>query len=1010
MVPLLARSHYSMMQGTGSVERLCRRAAVLGYTKLALTDRDNLCGMWRFIQACEAEGIEPVIGAELTDPVSDSSAVCLVKNAAGYRNLCRVITRRHTCTGFCLKTDLPLYAEGLVLLTGDPDFLLHWHQRGMDTAACLPVRPVSAGHRLMRTADRLHVPVVAVPDSFLIDPEEIRIHRLLRAIAGNTTVSCIDKRKLADPRAYLASPGEYEKRFSMRPDAVKNTRKIAERLTFRKPGFGTVMPPGDKALADPPCRVLAEKTWAGARDRYGSKLSGKVISRIEYELAVIEEKGFCEYFLVVKDIVDKSSRTCGRGSGAASIVSYCLKITNVCPVKYNLYFERFLNPGRSDPPDIDVDFAWDERDDILEWVLDTYKGHAAMVSSHIVFQPRMAVREVAKVFGLPPADISKITSRLSRLWHPEAFDAITAGASAGKNRDTDFPALQSIPAQSPWRDILAYAARITGTPRYLSVHPGGVVITPDPVDHYVPVQTAPKGVPLMQWEKDGAEDAGLVKIDLLGNRSLGVIRDAVAEIRTSDPKFEEFSAQDPEDDPDTQQTVAFGNTMGCFYIESPAMRLLQKKSRMGDFEHVVIHSSIIRPAANEFIKEYIRRLHGGGYKPVHPLMDNVLDDNFGLMVFQEDVSRVAVSFAGFSHADADGLRKILSKKNKKQKLADYYERFAKGAAAKGAAPDVIETVWNMIISFSGYSFCKPHSASYARVSFQAAFLKTHYPAAFMAAVISNQGGFYSTFAYVSEARRMGLVVRHPDVNHSGIRWSGHDRELRVGLSAIRGLSHTLVTHIIRERERKPFAGLEDFFERTRPAEDEARSLIHSGALDSLAETEDANRAVILWRFAAWRKNKPFGKAPALPAEHRTDRLRKEFSAMGFLCTCHPMSLFTDILKDRSIVKAKDLPAFRDRRIRTAGWLITGKPVKTRHGDPMEFLTFEDETGPIETVFFPQVYKRFGHLAEREHPYLLSGRVAYDWGAYTLTVETMEPLENPMHSTPSGAKLSRISAA
>ena len=995
MIPLLVRSHYSMMQGTGSVERLCRRAAVLGYTKMALTDRDNLCGMWRFIQACEAEGIEPVIGAELTDPATASTAVCLVKNASGYRNLCRLITRRLTCPGFSLKTDLPLYADGLVVLTDDSDFLVHWHERGMDMAACLKGRPVPEGRRLIRTAEKLSVPVAAVPDSFMIDPDEIRIHRLLQAIAENTTVSRLDKKKIADPRAYLAPPADYEKRFSVCPDAVKNTHKLAERLVFRKPDFGTVMPPRDKALADSPCRVLAEKTWAGARDRYGSKLSGKVISRIEYELSIIEEKGFCQYFLVVKDIVDKSSRTCGRGSGAASIVSYCLKITNVCPVKYNLYFERFLNPGRSDPPDIDVDFAWDERDDILAWVLETYKGHAAMVSSHIVFQPRMAVREVAKVFGLPSSDISKITSRLSRLWNTGAFDAVTAGKSTDTHCDTASSARKSIPDQSPWHDILAYAAKITGIPRYLSVHPGGVVITPDPIDHYVPVRTAPKGVPLMQWEKDGAEDAGLVKIDLLGNRSLGVIRDAVAEIRTSDLKFEDFSTQDPEDDPDTQQTVAFGNTMGCFYIESPAMRLLQKKSRMGDFAHVVIHSSIIRPAANEFIKEYIRRLHGGEYKPVHPLMDDVLNDTFGLMVFQEDVSRVAVSFAGFSHADADGLRKILSKKSKQHKLADYYERFAKGAASRGAGPKAVETVWNMIISFSGYSFCKPHSASYARVSFQSAFLKTHYPAQFMAAVISNQGGFYSTFAYVSEARRLGLVVRPPDVNQSGIRWSGHDTELRVGLSAIRDLSHTLMKQIIREREKKGFDSLEDFFDRTRPPEDQVRHLIHSGAIDSL--TKNTNRPVILWRYAAWRKNKPFGKTPALPREKRIDRLRKEFSALGFLCTCHPMSLFTDILKDRAVVKAKDLPLYRDRRIRTAGWLITGKPVKTKHGDPMEFLTFEDETGPIETVFFPGVYKRFSHLAEMEQPYLLTGRVAYDWGAYTLTVEKMEPLENVFSS-------------
>ena len=342
-------------------------------------------------------------------------------------------------------------------------------------------------------------------------------------------------------------------------------------------------------------------------------------------------------------------------------------------------------------------------------------------------------------------------------------------------KDLDFP--------EPWPEILQLAQRLIGIPRHISVHPGGVVITPEPIDSYVPVEIAPKGVPIIQWEKDSTETAGLVKIDLLGNRSLAVIRDAVANVKGNGTAFDE-SRWEPEDDPATQASIAAGATMGCFYIESPATRLLQQKARRGDYEHVVIHSSIIRPAANKWIHEYLRRLHGGAWQPIHPLLDGVLDDNYGIMVYQEDVAKAAMALAGFDHVEADGLRKVMSKKDRAKRLPDYLRRFIAGARSRGVPTEQIESVWEMILSFDGYSFCKPHSASYARVSFQAAYLKTHFPAEFMAAVISNQGGFYSTSAYVSETRRLGVCVLPPDVNHSEISWKGNSRgERRASLDA-----------------------------------------------------------------------------------------------------------------------------------------------------------------------------------------------------------------------------------
>jgi error-prone DNA polymerase len=1003
LIPLTVRSHYSLMWGTDSPAAICRAARRMGYDRLALTDTDNLYGVWKFVSACREEGLTPIVGAEITDPKKKHRAVCLVKDTAGYANLCRLISRRHRDPAFDLSTTLPDLAGGLLVLTTHAGLLAAWHRSGVHTAAALHRRPPSPFHPLVQTARALDVPLVATPGSFFLEPDGFAAHRLLRAIAGNTALSRLGPGDVAPIDAWIAPPDGYRRRFNGCPEALSNTRKIADELTFTGPAFGLVMPPwmdGHGRSAD---SCLRQAAYAGARHRYGQELNEAVVERLEHELAVIAHMDFSAYFLVVQQIVSQSPRTCGRGSAAASLVAYCLNITNVCPVKHNLYFGRFLNPGRKDPPDIDIDFAWDERDTVIDGVLDRFAGFAAMVASHILFQPRMALRETAKVFGMPDGEIGKITRRLPWFWQRGELDAglLKSLRQRPETRHLDFV--------HPWPPIMALAQRIIGIPRHLSVHPGGVVITPNPINDYVPVEKAPKGVPIIQWDKDGAEDAGLVKIDLLGNRSLGVIRDAVANVKTSGIGLDE-NHWEPEDDPNTRDTVARGQTMGCFYIESPAMQLLHRKAGSGDFDHLVIHSSIIRPAANAYIQEYLRRLHGGSWDPIHPLLAGVLDETFGIMVYQEDVSRAAVALAGFSDAEADGLRKIIAKKDRQRQLADFHDRFMTGAAARGVSPDQAGAVWQMMMSFSGYSFCKPHSASYARVSFQAAFLKTHHPAEFMAGVISNQGGYYSTFAYVSEARRMGLVIDPPEINTSLIRWTGKEGHLRVGLMAVGGISTHTLEKIMKCRESSGFRNMTDFLDRVQPHEDEARSLIHCGALDTLDNARSRTR--LLWTLARWKadQRRSHGQAdlfasrrvgmaaiaaPAFPPEDATVRLRREFAALGFLCRQHPITLFADVIKPMRTVKASRLSALVGRRVRLAAWLVTGKVVHTRHGDPMEFLTFEDETGVVETTFFPEPYRRFCHMIDRNRPYLLAGKVEENWGAVTLTVDWVQAIKRSL---------------
>jgi DNA polymerase III alpha subunit len=664
-----------------------------------------------------------------------------------------------------------------------------------------------------------------------------------------------------------------------------------------------------------------------------------------------------------------------------------------------------------------------------------------MISNHVTFQPRAAIHEVAKVYGLPEAEITAVTKKMSGYWDDHVDDVM-------KN-----PSLRYHDFDPPWPEILQVAQRLHDIPRHLSVHCGGVIITPGPVWDHVPVQRAVKPVNIIHWEKDQAEDAGLVKIDLLGNRSLGVIRDSLMMIEINGGPRIEFAKWNPIDDAATQELIAKGDTMGVFYIESPATRLLEKKARVGDFEHAVLHSSIIRPAANPYIHMYLERLKGKPYEPLHPLLSDLLGETYGIMIYQEDVSKVAMALAGFDSVEADELRKILSKKHKLKRLMDLQRKFVQGALDRGVGRDAIKAIWEMILSFAGYSFCKPHSASFALVSFKSAWLRAHYPAEFMAAVISNQGGFYSTFAYISESRRMGLTVLPPDINDSHVRWWGKDRSLRVGFMQIKGLTQKAMERILGERGRDgPFLNFNDFLSRANLDPSDIKALIKAGAFDALEGAD--HRAGMMWRMTveenegmverrlavashpalkdgATPANQaplkgaqearftgledfsalPFpardpsrGRAgrgagdtlslfptrpaglPAMPPYDDKTLLRQEQESFGFLISRHPLELYADRLKSLGLVSSRDLDLHVGKRIQVVGWLLTGKIVSTKKKELMEFLTFEDLDGLIEAVFFPKVYDRYCHMLSRTKPFLLTGKVEEDHGALTLTVE------------------------
>ena len=800
LCPPPVHSAYSLKYGTGKIEDLVSKAVGLGYSSLALTDINNVYGVHRFIAVCREHGVRSIIGIEIRH--SEKRAVLLCKDREGFSNLCMLTSKMLQSDGFDLVQCLWAFRAGLVILSDDADILDSLCKgkasQGDVYAMITPFSKAAA-----RFAGRRGIPVAAAGDVSFLEKDDFSVHRVLRAIDLKTTLSRLDESSCAPAGAVLFSKSRAGEVFSDFPDALKNTGAIARKCRFDTIFEGFVFPACPvRMLRFPGQRTeerLRELTLGGAEIRYG-EVSDAVLERIDYELGIISEKKFTDYFLAVRDIVVRTSRTCGRGSGAASIVAYGLFITNVDPIRHNLYFERFLNPGRKDPPDMDIDFAWDERDGIIDSVIKDYgDDFAARVCNHNHFKFRGAVREVARVFGIPDPETTAFEKTLPGEWTGWGSPKIRSESAAGS------------PQYDPvWEEICGLASRIEGLPSIISMHSGGLVITRDPVSSHVPVMKAGSGAPLITWEKDGTEEAGLVKIDLLGNRSLAVIRDAVENIRENGAELD-TERWKPEEDEAAIALLARGDSMGVFYVESPAMRQLQKKTGRGDFEHIVIHSSIIRPAANRYINEYVERLKGKVWEPLHPHLEKILDETYGIMVYQEDVSKAAIALAGFSAPDADGLRKIMSKKNKGAKLKQYRKAFFEGAEKNGVDEKTIESVWNMILSFDGYSFCKPHSASYAMVSFQSAWLKAHYPAEFMAAVISNRGGYYTASAYISEAKRMGLEVLHPCVNESRYRYTGSGGKVRVGFMEIRGLRKETAERIVEEREKNGrFKSIADF--------------------------------------------------------------------------------------------------------------------------------------------------------------------------------------------------------
>ena len=949
------------------IAELVTKAAALGYAVLPLTDINTTMGAADFVFDCQKKGIRPVVGAEFRNG-NELLYVALAKNDRGFAELNRFLTQ-HNLTKQPFPEIAPDWEQVFVIYPfgkRKPNVLKVNEFLGVRFSKLTKLYNCESFEKL-----------VAMQPVTFAEEGDFQLHQCMRAIDGNVLISRLEPTSCAAPDEIFLPVERLKTTFALYPQLVENAERILDECEItmnasvknKRTFMGNVY--DDMEL-------LRQKAFEGMIYRYGTT-NKNAYRRIEKELDIIERMGFCAYFLIASDIVDYAMSQgfyhVGRGSGANSVVAYCLKITDVDPVELDLYFERFLNPMRSSPPDFDLDFSWRDRDKVIAYVFEKFgREHVALLGATVTFQENSLCRELGKVFGLPKSEIDQMER------NPQAY---ICQSEIGRN-------------------ILALAERLRDFPRQRSIHAGGVLITESPITDYTALDLPPKGFPTTQYDMYSAEKVGLIKIDILSQRGIAHIRDAVEMVEHSRGiciDIHQINAL-KQDDLIRRQLLR-AETCGCFYIESPAMRGLLRKLRCADYKTLVAASSIIRPgvARSGMMREYINRFHHPetvDYK--HPLLKELLAETYGVMIYQEDVLKVGHYFAGLDLAEADVLRRMMGHKMRdKSEFEEVTKRFFDNCKAKGYPDDLVRELWRQIESFSGYSFSKAHSASYAVESYQSLYLKSHYPLEFQVAVINNFGGFYQTWFYFNEARRMGAKIHLPCVNRSSYLTSLNGRTIFMGFVHLQGIEQQFVERFIAEREAHgPFTNLDNFIARVPFSLEQLVLLIRGGAFDFTKKT----KAELLWQA---HLNKSEGKKEQPETLFKLENQYFEFPnfSIDTLQNAYdeielygfPVSLtWFDLLKTkfRGELMACQMLHFVGCHYRMLGKLVTVKYVRTCKGETMALATFVDATGEaFDTVHFPKVLKTWPF--QGDGVYLLLGKVTEEFGQPSLEVEKMERL-------------------
>ncbi len=963
---LNCHSYHSLRYGTIPVDELVLQAASCGVKAMALTDINTVTGIYDFIKACEAVKIKPLVGIEFRND-NEFRYIGLAKNREGLGEMCRFLTK-HNFDGTSLPVEAPDFKNVLIVYSFDsfPENLKKNEYIGIR-----PEQLTRLYSEKKRVVDKM---VVWQPVTYRTS-EEFMLHKVLRAIDLNTILSklqptdhCCQSELMIDETVLLEQYREYE-------SIVNNTLNIVRQCNFK---YDFNSPKNRKHYlgnAQQDIALLTKLAYDGLRWRYGDNHPAAK-ARIEKELKVISDMNFCAYFLINWDIVQYSNSRgfmhIGRGSGANSIVSYCLGITDICPLELDLYFERFLNASRKVPPDFDIDWSWKERDEILRYIFDRFgREHVAFTGTIAEFKYRSIFREVGKVFGLPKHELDVL--------------ATTNMDSHDRNEVV--------------RQVHKYGKMLEKYPNQRSMHSCGILISHEPITNYTALEMPPKGFPIVQFDMHIAENIGFEKFDILSQRGLGHIDDSVKLIeKNQGVRVDIRNILMSKDEPKSNEYLSIGKTIGCFYIESPAMRGLLRRLKCDNYLTLVAASSIIRPgvAQSGMMREYIfRHNNPGKFEYFHDVFKEQLGETYGIMVYQEDVIKIALHFAGMEAVHGDVLRRAMSGKGRsKAALQKVKDRYFECCAEKGHPLELSQEIYRQIESFAGYSFCKAHSASYAVESYQSLYLKVYYTVEFMAAVINNQGGFYRTEVYVHEAKMSGAVVNNPCVNRSLVETTVYGIDIYLGFMHLQGLESVISHEIVEERERHgDYVSLEDFINRVSIGIESIQILIFIGAFRFTGKTK--NELVLAARLLL-TNFKPDNRQAMLlqePAKEFTfPKLERsvfedafdEIELLSFPVSCSPFDLL--VTKYRGDVYAKDLLAHHKKQVRMLAYLISRKHVPTKRGE-MFFGTWIDANGEyFDTAHFPDCLEKFPF--QGGGCYLLLGIVEVDFHFPTITVTKM----------------------
>jgi len=1031
-VHLHVHSEYSLLDGLARIDGLLRRAKELGMDALALTDHGAMYGAIDFYLAAQKHDIKPIIGCEAylapasmhrRDPAKDKTSyhlILLVKDETGYRNLLQLVTKAHL-EGFYYKPRvdkglLAEHAQGLIALSGCgkgeiPRLILAGNPTKARQAAAWYKETFGSdsfylelqdhnipeldtiNKELLAISEELDIPVVATNDVHYIDPQDAHAHEILLCIQTNTTINDPKRMRMNGEGYHLRSPAEMAALFPEVPQALENARRIAEQCNL-KLNFDVsteLLPAFDVPQGyNSPMDFLVTLCREGMRDRC-PEITPEVEERLNYELSVIERMGFVSYFLTVWDFVKHAKENGisvgpGRGSVASSLVAYCLGITEVEPLSHGLLFERFLNPERVTMPDIDIDFADDRRDEMIEYAARKYgQDHVAQIITFGTMAARAAIRDVGRALGIPLGEVDRVAKLIPfGLTIAQALDSVGELQALCEERDYI-------------KNLIETAQSLEGVARHASTHAAGLVISRDPLIEHAPLQKATKGEGIItQYPMEAIERIGLLKMDFLGLSTLTIIGRALDLIRETQ-KVEMRPEKIPLDDPAIYRLLSTGETTGVFQVESAGMRRILRELKPTKFADIVAILALYRPGPMGYIDDFIKRKHGLiPIEYIHPSLESILKETYGIIVFQEQIIQIAIQLAGFTGAQADLLRRAVGKKKAKE-LKRQRRNFIEGAVRNGVPRQTAEEIFAMLEHFARYGFAKAHSTAYAVITCQTAYLKAKYPVEYMTALLTTeQGNSDKVAAAIAECHRLGIEVLPPDINRSRLNFTVEDGAIRFGLGAVKNVGEGPIEIILNARKDGLFTTIDDFCRRVdlRQVNRKAlESLIRCGTMDSFGRRSQLLAIVDRMMSLSQRAHRAreagqismfdIGLAsemgslllPDIPEVPHKRLLAWEKELLGLYVSEHPLQRIAGHLEEQVTASCGQIEAdMAGEKVIIAGVVVGVHPIITRKGEPMAFVQLEDLRGSIEVVVFPSIYEKTRRLWAEETILLIKGRV------------------------------------